>query len=392
MSSGTATDNQKRNDTLAHLRSNSLLSDIPEDSLQTYIDQIRVLILSGGEILHEDTDTSHSVFLVAEGHISFLVRGEKNSEFVETGACESGSFFGEGATLEHLDGYPKRPLLSRARIVAKEQSTLLVVSAEVFGEILKKYPIAMATNLTRSTSKKSRRFAQEQVDNAIRSETSQVLENLLSWLSQRTLDAFSTIQLNAELLKEGSSNISPNESGAEILEACSTLDESFSALSDMAGERKISAERVPLAVEDWWLEFSPELRRLLQTRSGDLESYIRKAELETTPLRLERAFTWCFTGISLAMEPGETVKVSGGPTHGRFEFQLSFRFPMLTEFIARRLFVPFSARGNHADVCVSFSLSQQIVHSLGGTLQIEQRSGEHLVLSLSLPTYSYAKF
>jgi len=374
---------------LRYLNENALFTDLPEAAIEAFLDRTRVLTLGKEEILYEDTDTSRSVFLVGRGLMRFLVRTERNVDFMETGRCEAGAFFGEGAALEYLDGHPRRPLLSRARIVADEPSVLLVVPAELLGEALRAYPVAMATNLTRAASQKSRRSVQGQFDAAIQGETVRILDSILGWLSRRTLDAIGAIQLNAGVLRENGTDPRSAEIGQELLEACSNLDQTFLALADMAREEDGPSHAYQLPVDSWWREFSPNLNRILEARGGSLHSYVERATIATAPRRLERAFIWCFDSISRVMHAGEVVAVTGGPSHGSFEFKISFRFPMLTEFLARRLLLPFAVQGDYADICVGLALSRRLITTIGGSLEVEQRSGEQLTLALNLPTQAY---
>jgi len=374
---------------LPYLHENALFSDLPDETIARFAAQTRFLTLRREEILYEDTDTSSSLFLVARGSMRFLIRTERSADFLETGACEAGSFFGEGAALEYLAGHPRRPLLSKARVMAGEPTMLVVVPAEVLGAALESHPVVMATNLTRAASQKSRRSVQGQFDSAIQGETVRILDSILGWLSRRTLDSLGAIQLNAGLLRETGLSLHEAELGKEILAACGNLNQTFLALTDMARDEDSLARAVTLQFETWWNEFSPQLERILESRGGTLSSYVEQSTVTTDSRRLERALIWCFDSISRVIYPGEQVSVNAGPSYGSLEFKITFRFPMLTEFLARRLLVPFSVDGGYADVCVGLALARRLVRTLGGSFEVEQRSGEQLTLALNLPTHSY---
>lgn len=377
-----------REELLRILSENSLFADIPKEVLQKYVDRIRILHLSENDLLYEDSDGSQSIYLVGQGHICFYIRSEHEGGFIQVDTCEARGFFGEGAALEQRQGRITRPVHSRARIVAGDATILVVLAPELLREMIQAYPMAMAANLTRAASQKSRRSAQGQFDAAIERETNKFLENMLDWFSERTLDAISVLQLNCDTLKEFSRK-QPllSDIGNENLEACSALHQALTALTELSSLKDHPLSKTRLNLEKWWNEFSPKLTRLLDTRGGTLESYVESRVIHTDVRRLERGFLWCFDSISQVLESGHRVSVSGGTNHGKFEFRISFRFPMITEYLARRLLLPFSVEGEYSNICMGFSLFYRLIVSIGGNLELDQRSGEHLTFAANLPIY-----
>lgn len=374
---------------MRYLNENALFTNLPEEAVAAYGNSVRVLELEDGEILYEDSDPSSAVYLVAQGVIRFLVRRAQGADFVESRTCAAGGFFGEGAALEYLVGQPQHPMLSRARIVAEGETVLIVLPAELLARAIQEHPVVMTTNLVRASSQKSRSSIQGQLDVAIEGETVRVIESVLSWLSRRSLDALSSIQINSGLLRETASDAFTAEIAQEVLEATHGLSRTFTALADMAQTDATPARTAEIHTDVWWKKFSPQLEAILDARGVAIDSYIERDRIVTSRNRLERAFSWLFEGISKVMEKSEIVSVKGGSVHGQFEFRISFRFPMLTEFVARRLLLPFAIQGSYADVGVELSLARRLVRSLHGNLEVAQRSGELLTLDLSLPARTH---
>ncbi len=340
--------------------------------------------LNAGAVLYDDKDNLGALYLVLSGGVRFLLRPVSSAEFSQSGEVRKGGFFGEGAVLDRILGHERRSG-GGARIEAAEDTLLASLTPEVVGELVGRHAALLMRNLLKQASAKATAASEERLENLEGRAAEGIFENILRWLSRTSLDALTTLKLNAAYLSDGAPAGEIPQIGRDLEGATAKLDKALHILSMLSGRELVRGHPHPFDLRHWWEGCIPAVEGILHPRALALDAYAETLEVVTCEEGLREAALLLVEGAASVAPNGSTIEVRAGREHGRMEFLLTFIFPGLTEFMAQRILTPFGLGEDSFETGIAFAMTRRTMCGLGGDVQLRKRSGQKLTLALSLP-------
>lgn len=380
------------------LESNAFCAGLKQADLEWLAGQVDVVEVPQGGILFEDRDQPDAVYLVAEGQVSFLSRISLSADFTEVAQVLPGDFFGEGSLLDRLaeqvtgqaaqsPAREARARNARARVQCPETTRLLALKAGVFGALLARQPVVMARNLLRHSAAKSRMSSQTMFDEVIKRESKVVVEGLSEWVARHTVNFLTTLQLNADVLKQRAMGGPFQVFVMEMVEALANFRETIQCLRELAAGVPAAPPLSPVSLRAWMNGLEQPVRSLCASKNLDCTFYAEELAVPGHLPTLDRAMIYCVHGILRVAPPYSAVEIRAGQNHSLVEIHVSFTYPGLSEFITLRLFEPFGLRQSNQDAAMFFTLARRIFLSLGGDGLVKRRSGTHVTLAFTFPLH-----
>lgn len=364
---------------------------LPTEVIDALADHATPFVMEEGAVLFEDNDVTHAIHIVAEGEIGFLIRTTPNAEFTEIARIGAGEFFGESAAIDDLSAHEqsrgamafvRRPARS-ARIVCRQNATIVQLPAAEFGRLLRDYPVLLCRNLLRSSSDKLRMGVQRTFDDVLERENRLTLTRITRWLTGRLEDPVSAIQLDAARLGE---TADAPDAAQPILDAAADLAGTLQTLAQLADHapHRIVWETFPL--RGWWNDVEPEAIERLAARGVELRPYLEDFSLESSRSLLRAATLQLILGAGLLSPAGGTLELKAGRHHGHAEIHALALIPGLGDSATRRLFEPFATQNINPDATIALALARRIALLLGGDAEVKRRNGERVTFVLTVPT------
>lgn len=335
--------------------------------------------LTPNSTVFEVGDTARSVYLVLSGQVRLSRPALDGSRLIPVGIARARQFFGASALLQG------RPREMRAHTIAAAE--LLEVPLELMVEFLKSHPREMASNLCRqmeelleeSTMEMTAKIAEQQRDEA------------LGTLIRGILFESEPHLTRAMLLAE---NLSEQLHGGERQMQAQRLLTTLQALVDQKRELAAFASPPPPGKQEerdlhlWLKQFSKAMAEPLARYHCTLDAYAESAMFTTDFEVFEEIVQDLLLRLAPLVHGENSIKIRAGLEGGDLLVRVAYRHPGLSEYLALRLFEPFSVAGNGQAIGLELTATRRFARAHGGDTTIENRSGQTVTLAIRLPGHA----
>lgn len=338
-----------------------------------------VEILSEGEIVFEEGETSDFLYLILDGQVEFRKRIGNNQYQTLTQGFTNG-FFGE---MGILDGQPRS-----TQALVSEKAILAKISRQNLMKVLDSIQGSEAVKIFSYMTQRLRESTEDYVKQVLHREKMVLLGEMVNTIIHDFQSPLSSIYL-------ASSMIADQHPDEDTIDMCDSITEQAQRMSNMASE---------------FLEFTrgtPALHPSPVYLSAILQNFERLNRIYFNQHSVEFVFK-CEGGILIHADENKLLRVfqnlvgnavdafkggggciAVGATQVEGEVKVTIRDngPGIPESIRDRLFEPFVTYGRPGGTGLGTAIAKSIVEAHKGTISFSSSFQEGTTFYINLPSY-----
>jgi CRP-like cAMP-binding protein len=359
------------------LKGNAFTRGLSEKTLSQIALSAHVLDLPDRSIIYEEGDIADSLYLIYSGKVEFTRKRLGFGDSVVVSLRQPGHFFGETSLIDRGN----RPV--RATTVGP--CRLIRITADTFDWVLLEQGDVVARNLIEAAVQSSRNSSDLLLNQVIEQQKREVIQTVISWLTQKTQDGFTGLRLNIATLLRDLNDPTLRDIVVEVQNEVENLINLFRDLTLFSDTAPLTRTERATTLLELWKPIEPMAKKLTKDKHLTLDAYVEDSAVDLDSHLVESALQHAIIGIAEIAAAGSTIQIRGGIRKGEIEFRINYRHPKITEYVALRLFEPFLTSSSGEPSGVNLALAKRYIERAGGKATVPIRGGEEVTLSLSLP-------
>lgn len=332
--------------------------------------------LKAGSLVFEVGDSAHSVYLVLSGQVRLSKPALDGSRLIPVGVVRPRQFFGASEVLQGVS----RGL--RADTVSGTE--LLEVPIDPVVDLLRLHPREIAGNLARQLEELLEENAMEMAAKIAEQQREEALGSFIRGILSESEPLVTRAMLLAEDLSE---QLQRSESGPQAQQLLATVQALVNQKRELATFARPAATG-KLDERDlhlWLKQLSGQLADPLAQYQCTLDAYAESIMFSTDFEMLDQVLQSLFLRLAVLARQENSIKIRAGLEGSEMLLRVTYRHPGLTEYLAMRLFEPFSEAGHGQTTGLELTATRRFARIHGGDMVIENRSGQTVTLALRLP-------
>jgi CRP-like cAMP-binding protein len=359
------------------LKGNAFTRGLADGVLSHIADSAQVLDLPDRSIIYEEGDIADSLYLIYTGKVQFTRKRLGFGDAVVVSLRQPGHFFGEMSLIDRGNRPVRATTIGPCRLIR--------IPGETFDRALLEQGDIVARNLIEAAVQSSRNSSDLLLNQIIEQQKREVIQTVISWLTQRTQDAFTGLRLNTATLLRDLREPALRDIAKEVHNEVEALINLFQDLTLFADTQPLNRTERPTTLLGLWKPLEPMAKKLTQEKHLTLDAYVEDSAVEIDSHLVSSALRHSILGIGEIAAPDSTMQIRGGIRKDEIDFRVSYRHPKITEYVALRLFEPFLISSSGEPSGVNLALAKRYIERAGGKATIPIRGGEEVTISLSIP-------
>ena len=355
---------------------NSLFAGLPPEAVDAAGERMRTVFFPAGEVIFEEGDAGHDLYLVLAGRVRVTVRGrEQQGEILQT--FEAGDFFGEMALVDHGP---------RSATATAEDSCLLgLLDEEAFRFIMHAAPAEFSMNFIRAVVERLRHANTHFVEEIVRNERLSLLGRMSSSIIHDFKNPMATILFACQMIERKAAD-------PQMARFTTIIDGAVDQMVGMTqelleysrGNTQLNIERVLVGtlvaqLEEQFLARLPEQGIRVERSIG----YVGWVNVDAP--RFLRLLLNLLKNAQEAMSAGGILRFAVQEEGEWLVWEIADNGNGMPPDVLARVFEPFVTHGKSNGTGLGMTIAKSVAEAHGGGIEIASEEGRGTICVVRVP-------
>ncbi|OAI42694.1 hypothetical protein AYO41_00740 [Verrucomicrobia bacterium SCGC AG-212-E04] len=355
---------------------NSLFAGVPPEAVAIAGERMRTVFFPADEVIFEEGDEGHELYLVLGGSVRISVRGrEHQAETLQT--IEEGDFFGEMALVDHS---PRS-----ATATAVDACLLGLLDEEAFRFVMHAAPGELSMNFIRAVVGRLRRSNTHFVEEIVRNERLSLLGRMSSSIIHDFKNPMATILFACQMIERKSADPQMARYTAIIDGAVDQMVGMTQELLEYSrGNTRLNVERVLVGTIVAQLE--EQFLARMQEQSIRVEraiGYVGWVNVDAQ--RFVRLLLNLLKNAQEAMPEGGTLRFAVHEDGEWLVWEIADNGGGMPPEVLANVFEPFVTYGKSGGTGLGMTIAKSVAEAHGGNIEIASEAGRGTICVVRVP-------